>query len=39
MLMPVIGAAEWVAADSGFLRDVHAKPSIILDLTGSSDHE
>ena len=34
-----IGAAEWVAADSEFLRDVQAKPSITLDLTGSSDHQ
>jgi predicted nucleotidyltransferase len=34
-----IAAAEWAAADSGFLRDVQAKPSITLDLTGSSDHE
>ena len=39
--MPVqittISAAQWAAADSGFLRDVHAKPSITLDLTESSD--
>jgi len=34
-----IGAAEWVAADSEFLRDVQAKPSITLDLTGSSDRQ
>ncbi|MGV8966857.1 MAG: ArsR family transcriptional regulator [Cellulomonas sp.] len=32
-----ISAAEWAAADSGFLRDVQAKPSITLDLTESSD--
>ena len=34
-----IGAAEWVAADSEFLRDVQAKPSITLDLTGRSDRQ
>ena len=33
-----ISAAQWATADSGFLRDVQAKPSITLDLTGSSDH-
>lgn len=32
-----ISAAEWAAADSEFLRDVHSKPSIALDLTESSD--
>jgi len=32
-----LSAAEWAAAESEFLRDVQAKPSITLDLTGSSD--
>jgi len=32
-----ITANQWAAAASGFLRDVQSKPSITLDLTGSSD--